>query len=759
MAETKHHHLGLIFDISELAHMISDSEDIDGFLSQTVQRVAEHLKADVGSIYLLDEQTDELVLKATMGLNPQSVDSIRMKIGEGLVGVTMANMQPVCDGAACNNPNFKYFAEAHEEPYKSFLSVPICRGAEKIGVLVVQHEQPDYFDHADIMGMRAIASQLAGTIANARMLIAMRNQIKLPASKSTEDNLRFFRAEAAAPGFAMAPAVPLKPVDPLFAGVPEDEFHNSLKDFHLAVQATVRQLNDFQEHLVRRLPESAALIFEAHNMIMKDPRFSEKIAALIRKGESAAAATREVARHFIAQFENSPSPYLREKSQDIQDLVHRILFNLKKHKDASRSRLDAHIVIAPQLYPSDVLKLAAESVAGIILVSGGVTSHVAILARSIKMPLIIANRKELLQVPEGRLVLMDAEVGTIYIEPSAHILQKYKQRDLARTRTAGKAVAMKPGTVTADGTRVHLMANINLLSELDMARELKAEGIGLYRSEFPFMVRSVFPTEEEQRVVYRRLFDQMAGQPVHIRTLDIGGDKILPYSGINHEPNPELGLRSIRFSLKHRDIFDQQIRAILRAGAHSQHLGIMFPMISSVDEFQTARQIVYDVVAELGRQKLDHNAHPSIGAMIELPAIVDILDDLALLADFFSIGTNDFIQYMLAVDRTNESVSGYYQPYHPGILRSLERIVKSAVKHSKPISVCGELAHDTKFIPFLIGIGIRRLSLDPQFLPAVQDTLSLLHVAEAEKYAKALLACSTIEATTQLLSSWPMLAR
>jgi phosphotransferase system enzyme I (PtsP) len=268
------------------------------------------------------------------------------------------------------------------------------------------------------------------------------------------------------------------------------------------------------------------------------------------------------------------------------------------------------------------------------------------------------------------------------------------------------------------------------------------------------MVRSVFPTEEEQKVVYRQLFDRMAGRPVYIRTLDIGGDKILPYSGISQESNPELGLRSIRFSLKHRDIFDQQIRAILRAGADSHHLGILFPMISSIDEFQTARQMVHDAMAELGRQNLDHHSRPSIGAMVELPAIIDILDELAPLADFFSIGTNDFIQYMLAVDRTNESVADYYQPYHPGILRSLARIVKSAQKHGKPISVCGEVAHETKFIPFLIGIGVRRLSLDPQFLPAVQNAIADVTVEAAENYARQLLSCSTIDATAHVLSSW-----
>jgi phosphotransferase system, enzyme I, PtsP len=602
--------------------------------------------------------------------------------------------------------------------------------------------------------LRAIASQLAGTIAHARLLIALHDTAGPRNDRKVTESVRFIRAESVVTGFALAPAVLLNPTDPLFADVPDTQFRSFLQDFRGAVQNTINQLQLLQDQLVRRLPESAALIFEAHYMILKDPRFSERIADLIQNGQPAAAAIRSVARHFMTLFENSANPYIREKSQDIEDLARRILMNLLIEKAAGSSPLDAHIVIASQLYPSDVLKLASESVAGIILVSGGGTSHVAILARSLKIPMIIANHPELLQVPQGTLVLMDADIGTVYVDPSEHILKQYSERDLARSKTAGNVSCMQPETVTADGTRVHLMANINLLNELELARELKAEGIGLYRSEFPFIVRSVFPSEEEQRVVYAHLFDRMQGRPVYIRTLDIGGDKVLPYSNSPAEANPELGLRSIRFSLKHRDIFDQQIRAILRAGAKAEFLGIMFPMISSVDELQTARQAVHDAVASLAGENLEHHPNPSIGTMIELPAVIDIMDELSAQADFFSIGTNDFIQYMLAVDRTNENVADYYQPFHPGILRGLARIVERAAYHGKPICVCGEVAHDPHFIPFLLGIGVRRLSVDPQFLPGVQESVLRLNLDRAVDYARNLLSCGTLAATAAIRAAW-----
>ncbi|MBI5592414.1 MAG: phosphoenolpyruvate--protein phosphotransferase [Deltaproteobacteria bacterium] len=755
----KRDHLNLLCDIGDLATLLTGSSNIENFLQRTAVMVSRHLEADVCSIYLFDDQARELVLKATIGLNPEAVNNVRMKSGEGLVGCTLIKQQPIREGSASRNPQFKYFEEAGEDRFESFLSVPISRGIENIGVLVVQHEKRDYFDEMDVMALRAAASQLASAIENARLLMSMNTPQSLAVNTAVLEQLKFIRGESAGIGYARAPSTIFgKSHDWLLSEVSECDADYTLKHFYRAIQLTIDQLQELQSRVAERLPESASLIFTAHFMILKDERFIQEIIQHIEKGVPPPEAVRMVARHYIALFSSSPYMYLREKVNDMEDLAGRILANFQLRDMEAPLQCKGRIVIARELYPSDILKLASEEVAGIILVSGGVTSHVAILARSMQIPLIIADRPELLTLPEETAVLMDAASlslgGNIYVNPSEKVIQQFESRNLAKAETSLLADAMTPITETRDGQRIHLLANINLLSELALARDLKAEGIGLYRSEFPFLIRNNFPSEQEQYPIYKRLFDEMPDKTITIRTLDVGGDKILAYSDATGESNPELGLRSIRFSLRNPDIFEQQIKAILRAGAEAKSIRIMFPMISSVDEFKEARALVEDCGDDLQRQHLSHHPGPKIGMMIELPSVMEIMDTLAVEADFFSIGTNDFVQYMLAVDRTNEKVAEYYQPWHPSVLRSLARIVSIVIQQNKEISICGEMAHEPEYISFFLGIGVRNLSVDPQFLPLVQRTIRRLSLTDAIEYARNLLSESTLKGTREIMDRY-----
>jgi len=753
MQRKNREHLDLLCDISELAALLTGSDNIESFLKQTVEMVNRHMDADVCSIYLLDEESEELVLEATIGLNPDAVGSVRMKVGEGLVGAIFESRSPINEGVASRNPRFKYFEEAGEDRFNSLLGVPIIRGVEKIGVLVVQHEKRDSFDNRDVIAMRAIASQLAGAIGNARFLMELnRHRQKHRRVKSYKDRLQFIKGVSVSGGLAFAPSIRLDKHH--FTGLNEDNESDpghTLNDFHKAMQATVEQIKEMQARFAERLPESASLIFTAHIMMLKDVRFLEEIKTRIKQKIPVAQAIRSVAGHYAALFSSSSHPLLQEKAHDVEDLAQRLLANLRQSNRVETNFSKNRVVIANKLYPSDVLKIASENVQGIILVSGGATSHVAILTRSLQIPMIIADRPELLEVPDGTPVLMDAEIGNIYVEPSERIVKQFESQKDIHAVLASLAETMQPVTKTRDGMRIRLLANINLLRDLILARELKAEGVGLYRTEFPFLVRSDIPSEEEQYNVYRRLFEDMAGRPVTVRTLDLGGDKLLAYSDASRESNPDLGLRAIRFSLRHRDLFQQQLSAILRAAAEFNDLRIMFPMITSLDEFRSARMAVDDCMTYLKHNNFPHHKNPLIGVMIEVPSLLEIIDEIAGEADFMSIGTNDFVQYMLAVDRSNDKVADYYQPWHPAVLRGLSKIAATAERTGKELSVCGELAHETDFIPFLLGIGVRIFSVYPRFLPVVQQTAAGIKISEARQFADALLTQTTIRGVRDLL--------
>jgi phosphotransferase system enzyme I (PtsP) len=749
-------HFNLLCNIGDLVNLVVERSDIRSFLKKTVEMVSRHLEANVCSIYLYEEASRELVLRATRGLNPEAVDVIRMRPGEGLVGQTFATQSSVCEGCASCNPAFKYFEEADEDRFESFLSVPIVRGVQKIGVLVVQHERRNAFNETDAMALRATASQLAGALENARLLMDLGAAGLRPPWSDTPTERQFVKGESASGGVAFAEAVIRRRSHGALlytTATPPGEY--TLSDFRGAVKAASDQLKALQARLTEKLPESAALIFSAHFMILKDPQFIERIETLITEGTPPARAIHEVAYHYIDVFSASSHAYIREKVNDIEDLAGRILKNLMGRPSGDREGMtEGAIVVARNLYPSEMLKFASEEVKGIILVRGGVTSHVAILARSMGIPMVIADRPDLMEIPDGTPVLLDADIGNIYVRPGGEIIKKFEAQRKVVTASAPLAAAMSPTTHTRDGVRIHLLANINLLSELAAARDLKAEGIGLYRTEFPFLIRSSFPSEAEQYLIYRRLFDEMTDRIVTIRTLDVGGDKVLAYANATADENPELGLRSIRFSLRHRDLFEGQVRAILRAASDAREVRILFPMISSIDEYREAVSVVEACKASLKRDHLPFHPAPALGIMVELPAVLGTLTAFAREVDFFSIGTNDFIQYMLAADRSNEKVADYYRPHHPAVLRGLAAVVRAADEEGIPVSICGEMAHEQQYLPFLLGIGIRAVSVDPKFLPMVQTHIAATRLSDAEALAEALLAASTLASTRTLLETF-----
>jgi phosphotransferase system enzyme I (PtsP) len=741
----------LLYDISELSHLFRESASIETLLKRAVEMVARRTQSAVCSIYLYNPQKQELTLRATQGLNPESVGRVHLKLGQGLTGLALQEMRPICEVDASRNPNYKFFPGIFEERYNAFLAMPIARGVSKMGVLVLQRDAAQCYEESDIAALETVASQLANIIENAQFLLGMHEPTPEPV-RSLPDGLKFVRGKVASEGFAYGPAQALDKHKSLSLLLHQDfDKVHTLEDFHNAVVYTERQLEALQEQVEDKLSDAASLIFAAHLMILKDRDFLGKISQRIEGGVNAPVAIAEVATDYMQSFLASSNIYMRDKANDIEDLALRLVNNLLSRGEETGAHR-GHVTITRGLFPSDLLKLSSEGVVGIVLVGGGVTSHISILARSLAMPMVIMDAFELLSVPDGTPILVDAEIGNVFVDPDDQVVERFQTQRSAQLTLADQKRLMKPLTQTTDGARVLLLANINLLSDLKMARELNCDGIGLYRTEFPFIIRTTFPTEAEQAVIYRKLVESMPGKPVTLRTLDAGGDKILSYYHDIKEQNPAMGMRSIRFSLQNKAVFAEQIRAILRAGAGAD-LRIMFPMISSLDEYREACDVVYESLDQLRKQGIEHHGKPKLGMMVELPAVVDLMDDFAREVDFFSIGTNDLIQFLLAVDRTNENVADFYLPHHPAVLRTLNRIARAAFANSRDLSICGDMAHETQYIPFLLGIGVRAFSVDPIYLLRTQQAITAVSVPQAEALAQSLLAASRISDIEELLKA------
>jgi phosphotransferase system, enzyme I, PtsP len=744
----------LICDIGELAGLFEKSHSLSDFLQSAVSIVAFHMRAAVCSIYLYDTEREVLTLAATQGLNADGVGKVTLNLGEGIVGTAMKELRPICEGHGSLNPNFKPIDGIFEENYEAFLAVPILlRGVMRVGVLVTQDPQPNYFHENDIKALRAISSQLAVVIENAKLLMSLHEaeqRVVEPKEEEMPAQPTFVKGVTASSGVVRGTAVVVDGhgYDVLTAPGDDDANPASLDDFELALQESIAQLTVLQNRMEERLGDVASLIFNAHLLILKDEGFSGQMRKLIEQGTPADRAVTSVVNAYIGLFSKSKNPRLQEKVLDVKDLGHRLLRNIQQHGE-DQGDYAGQILIARELLPSDVLKFAAQNVEGIVIVQGGITAHISILARSLRVPMVFVENEAILNVDEGCLILIDANQGTLFLDPSDAVLKQY---DAIVNRQDTERLSVKPETFTVDGTKIKLLSNVNLLSDIEFALENKAEGIGLYRSEFPFIIRNEFPSEEAQRLIYERIYQDMPDKEVILRTLDVGGDKKLPYHHHDEEANPFLGLRAIRFSLKNLPIFKQQLRAMLRAGA-DRKLKIMFPFISSVDDFLEAKEVMNLCIRELAAEALPHNANPKVGLMVELPAAVEIIDELADAADFFSIGTNDLIQYLLAVDRTNESVSSMYVCHHPAVLRSVYRIVNSAIHNDVDVSVCGDMALNEDMLKFLIGIGVRKISIDPQQIPRVQAFIGGLHTEGARRHARKLLRFGTLREVNQFLEA------
>ncbi|NSL52206.1 phosphoenolpyruvate--protein phosphotransferase [Calidifontibacillus erzurumensis] len=556
---------------------------------------------------------------------------------------------------------------------------------------------------------------------------------------------------AASSGIAMAKAYSLVQPSLSFIKKEVDDVEKEIKRLQGALTVTINELEAIREKAKVDLGEDKAAIFEAHILIVNDPDMVASVEEKIKSEKvNAEHALKEVTDMFIMMFEQLDDEYMRERAADIRDVRKRILSHLLGVKIVNPSMISEEaIVVAEDLTPSDTALLNPQYVKAFITNIGGRTSHSAIMARSMGIPAVVGTKTATEVIKDGDLIIVDGLKGEVHVNPSEEVIQRYKDEQIRfEKQKAEWAELLNEKTVSADGHQVKLVANIGTPNDVESVVNNGGEGVGLFRTEFFYMGRNELPTEEEQFESYKAVLERLDGKPVVVRTLDIGGDKELPYLNLPKEMNPFLGFRAIRLCLDKQDIFRTQLRALLRASSYG-NLKIMFPMIATLDEYRQAKRIFEEEKQKLIGEGVPVSDDIEVGMMVEIPSTAVMADQFAKEVDFFSIGTNDLIQYTMAADRMNERVSYLYQPYSPAILRLVKMVIDAAHKEGKWAGMCGEMAGDEIAIPLLLGLGLDEFSMSATSILKARSQILQLSKKEMEDLAQTALQMSTTDEVIQ----------
>jgi phosphotransferase system enzyme I (PtsP) len=715
--------------LRRIVQEVAGARDLDHALNVIVRRVKQAMKADVSSVYLTDFGQQQYVMMANQGLNPGSVGAVRLGLSEGLVGLVGMREEPINIDNATESPYYRYFPETGEERYPAFLGVPIVHNRKVLGVLVVQRRDSIKFSGDEEAFLITVAAQLAGAIAHAEASGGIDGL-------HGDQEIRSLAVQGlpGAPGVAIGTAVVVYPAADLEA-VPDrkaDDVEAEVRVFDDAIKAVRADVTTLQERISEvLLPEDRAL-FDAYQLMLSSDSLVNSTVERIRAGQWASAALRDTIVEHALVFEDMEDPYLRERGEDVRDLGRRILMHMQRGARGRFKYPADTILVGDAISASALADVPPECLKGIVSTKGSTTSHVAILSHALGIPAVMGAADLPVSHVDGKPVVVDGYRGRAYISPSDAVIAEYERLVRAEEVLSVELAALRDlSATTTDGVSVPLYVNTGLLSDITTAQNSGAEGIGLYRTEFPFMVRQRFPSEDEQRQVYQSVLKAVAPKPVTIRTLDIGGDKALPYFPIKEE-NPFLGWRGMRVTLDHPEIFLVQMRAMLRANAGVNNMSILFPMVTNVAEVDEAVRLLRRAHHEL----LDTEsgiAMPKVGAMIEVPSAVYQTAALAQRVDFISVGTNDLTQYMLAVDRNNSRVAGLYDSLHPAVLRALAYIAEQSHLLSKPAGVCGEMAGDPLAALLLLGMGYDHLSMNAASLPRVKSVIRAFSASHARE--------------------------
>ncbi len=701
--------------LRRIVQEISNAHNLGESLQILVQRVRVAISADACTVFLYDARTKQYILMATEGLNLHCVGQTRLRYDEGVVGQVGQRSEPLNLEDAPTHPQFSLHAETGEDTLHALLGAPIIHHRQLLGVIVVQQKTKRRFDETEEAFLVTLATQLAAIIAHAQTTGAVARLLDATYVNNNQEIALY--GLATVPGFAIGKARRLFPLADL--NIIPDKFIENIDEeiilFLKALSATKEDIASIGERLSTHLSKEDQALFDVYLRILESDSLINETLDHIKQGLWAQSALKKVIHNHIQQFEIMDDPYLRERASDLRDLGHRILSYLQNTQPNELAYEDDTILVGDEITATDLAHATTGKIIAIVSARGSTHSHVAILARAMGVPTVMGIASIPSQVSDGTPLIVDGYYGQVFIFPSEKITNDYQELIHQEEKLEAHLEELRRlPSETLDGHGIPLLINVGLPSDASISLTQEADGIGLYRTEVPFMIRDSFPSEEEQRILYRQLLKSQAPKPVIMRTLDIGGDKPLPYFPIEEE-NPSLGWRGIRVTLDHPEVFLTQVRAMMRANSGLNNLRIMLPMISAINEIDEALRLInkayQEVVMEDAQTQL-----PPVGVMIEVPSAVYQSDLIAERVDFVSIGSNDLTQYLLAVDRNNARVASLYDSLHPAVLFALLQTVENVHKAGKRVSICGEMASDPLSVILLIAMGFDALSMNASSL-------------------------------------------
>jgi phosphotransferase system enzyme I (PtsP) len=712
--------------LREIVEKVASAPRLNEALDILVTDICLAMDTEVCSVYLADHERRCFYLMATRGLKKPRGRTVTLAFDEGIVGLVGRLAEPINLADAQKHPSFKYVPAVKEERFRAFLGVPIIQRRQLLGVLVVQQREHRQYDESEESFLVTLATQMAGILSQSQLaaLFGQYRQTRI-------------RALPASPGVAIAEGW-MDTTVPLM----EQVFEASTLDTALererltaALEEASGEFRRYSKRFAAGAQKETAAIFDLYSHLLTDARLRRELFAEVDKGSVAEWAVKTVVEKFAEQFASLSDSYLKERAGDLKTLGQRLLFHLDDTIQSPNTWPERFVLVADELSATTLAELPQKRLAGVVVRDGAANSHAAIMVRALGIPTVMGADIQP-SVLHRRMLVVDGYRGELLVDPEQVLLQEY-QRLVSEENELSRLAEddVEQPAALKSGERVQVMLNAGLSPEHEEQLGSRIDGIGLYRTEIPFMLQSGFPSEEEQVAQYQGMLQMFNDKPVTLRTLDVGADKQLPYMPISEE-NPCLGWRGIRITLDQPEIFLIQVRAMLRANAATGNLSILLPMITSIDEIDDARRLIdragREVEEELGYQLPGLR----LGVMVEVPSMVFMLGHLAGRVDFISVGTNDLTQYLLAVDRNNTRVASLYDSLHPAMLRTLNLIAREAERYDIDLCLCGEMAGDPMCVAILVGMGYRHLSMNGRSVARIKYLLRHIHLEEAEVLAQ-----------------------